>query len=172
MSFTDALLAEFDHEAATTLRFLERVPADALEYAPHEKSMTLGQLALHIATAPSVIADMAVPDVYDWGSGAVFDQPADTQQVLDAARTGFAHARARIAAFTDEQVRAEWTAERDGAPMFALPRASLLRMILMNHWLHHRGQLSVYLRLVGAEVPSAYGPTADEVPDMMQRAKS
>jgi len=172
MSFLTAFLAEFDHEAATTLRFLERVPSASLDWSPHEKSMTLGQLAQHIAEVPGFIADMATPDVYAWQTRPSFPQPDDAASIVATARASFAHARDVIAGFSEARLGEPWRAERDGVTILELPRTSLLRMILMNHWLHHRGQLSVYLRQVGAEVPSAYGPSADEVPEFMQPAGS
>jgi uncharacterized damage-inducible protein DinB len=142
MSIATALLAEFEHEAATTRRFLERIPADKLHWKPHDKSHTAGELGLHIASLPGNIARFALADQSEIpGPDVLFKPPATVQEILDA------HAKS---VETVRQILA------------TLPKALLLRLILMNHWIQHRGQLGVYLRLLGAKVPASYGPSGDE----------
>jgi uncharacterized damage-inducible protein DinB len=163
MSTIDALLQELEQEAQTTRRVLERVPADRLGWKPHSKSWSLGQLALHVATIPGAIAEMSqqspfqVPD---------FNQPSATSaaELVPALEQSVARARAVLRGLDDAALTKIWQAVDGGKEVMALPVGGVLRVIMLNHWYHHRGQLSVYLRQVGALVPSIYGPSADENP--------
>ena len=156
-------VAELHHEAATTRRVLERVPDAQLAWRPHAKSMTLGQLALHLAALPLGIAmlvdrlDVELPTV-------PLEQPTRVRDILDALDDAVDHAAERLTAWGDEGLDARWTLRHDGAPLMAMPREQVLRALMFNHVYHHRGQLTVYLRLLDVPVPSVYGPTADESP--------
>jgi uncharacterized damage-inducible protein DinB len=165
MAIKDALLPEFDHEMATTRRLLERLPDAEFAWTPHERSMSLGRLAAHIANLPywgSVTLDTTVFELDSL--------PPDSQRQLATTRSALvkefdgkvAAARAKLAAATDAELLTPWTLKKGGQEMFTMPRISALRSFVMNHIIHHRGQLSVYLRLRNVPLPPIYGPTADE----------
>lgn len=164
MAIIDSLLAELEQEAVTTRRVLERIPAAHLSWRPHPKSMSLGQLALHVATVPGNVAQLAshltVPDV------PAFVQPeaAHASELVPALKASVAQARQLLGGLDDAAMTATWRLLDDGRELMAMPRMALLRAIMLNHWYHHRGQLLVYLRLLDVPVPSVYGPTADENP--------
>ena len=164
MAITDALLPEFDHEMATTRRLLDRVPEAKFAWKPHAKSMTLGQLAGHLANIPfwcSATLNAAVLDL---------DTIADTRPKTPESRAALveefdkkvAAARARLAQATDPELLAPWTLKKGDQEFFTMPRIAAIRSFVMNHLIHHRGQLSVYLRLNDVPIPPIYGPTADE----------
>lgn len=165
MSATQAFLSEFENEAKTTRRVLERVPTDKLSWRPHPKSMSLGQLALHVAAAPGVICGWAQQDVTEFG-GSKPPDPTSTDEIVAAHDKSVATVRAILSSFSDEDVKKPWQAKAPGAdsPMMTMPKVALLRALALNHTYHHRGQLSVYLRLLDVPVPSIYGPSADENP--------
>ena len=165
MSTLAPLLAELREEAATTKRVLERVPADKLAWRPHAKSMTLGQLALHVATIPGNIASMAQLQEFD-ASQANFEPPAprDAAEIWAAFDQSVKAAEDMIGEMSDESAVANWRLTLHGKELFAKPRLAILRSLMMNHWYHHRGQLSVYLRLLDVPVPVIYGRSADENP--------
>jgi uncharacterized damage-inducible protein DinB len=164
MSIRDALLPEFDHEMATTRRLLERVPEADLEWRPHEKSMTLGKLAGHIANLPlwcSMTLDRTKLDlesIVDQRAGS----PTSRDELLREFDRKVASARALLATATDPELLTPWTLMQAQQEFFTLPRISVLRSFVMNHLIHHRGQLTVYLRLKDVSLPPIYGPTADE----------
>ena len=165
MAITDALLPEFDHEMGTTRRLLERVPEQDLAWQPHEKSMTLGRLAGHLANIPTwsgPILDQSVFDLPDAADDPRPGPPTSRAALLREFDAKAAAARASIARRTDQELTAPWTLRKDGREIFTMPRVSALRSFVMNHSIHHRGQLSVYLRLRNVPLPSMYGPTADE----------
>jgi uncharacterized damage-inducible protein DinB len=163
MKMSDALLPEFDHEISTTRKLLERVPDDKWDWAPHEKSMKLGRLACHVAELTQFATAVAETDSMDFAKGQykVIDAPGH-RQLLEAFDKAAAEARAAIAATKDEEMGKPWSLLFDGKPVMTMPKAGVLRTAMMNHLIHHRGQLSVYLRLTGTPVPSIYGPSADE----------
>ena len=162
-----ALVAEFQAEAATTRRVLERVPNDQLEWKPKPKSMTLGQLARHIATVPEGLTGAAKVDEFDAANAKFeFPQPKDMGEVLAAFDAGSAIALEYLKSLTDAQLDASWKMVRGDKTIMAMSRYQFLRAIMFNHEYHHRGQLSVYLRLLDVPVPSIYGPSADENPFM------
>ena len=163
MSMTDAILQEFDNEAGTTRRVLERVPTDKLGWKPHPKSMSLGELALHIAGSPAVIAGWAEQGETEF-KGDPNPTPASTAEVLAAHDAGVKTVKDTLGSLGDEGLKGMWTAKAGGATLMTMPKAALVRTIVLNHWYHHRGQLSVYLRLLDVAVPSIYGPSADENP--------
>jgi uncharacterized damage-inducible protein DinB len=165
MALRDALLPEFDHEMATTRRLLERVPDAELGWKPHERSMTLGRLAAHIANLPYWCSVTLETTVFELDS-----LPSDSQRQIADSSVGLvkefdgkvAAARGKLAAALDAELLMPWTLKKGGQEMFTMPRISALRSFVMNHIIHHRGQLSVYLRLKNVPLPSIYGPTADE----------
>jgi uncharacterized damage-inducible protein DinB len=158
-----ALIREYEMEAATTRRVLERVPTDKLTWAPHAKSMNLGKLAMHLAGAPGFISSWAVPDTYAF-TGDPTPPPTSTAEILAAHDKGVVMVKENLQKIGDAGLGATWTATAGGKTLMTMPRAVMLRMLLMNHTYHHRGQLSVYLRLLDVPVPAIYGPSADENP--------
>jgi len=164
MAIKDALLPEFDHEMATTRRLLERVPEAEFAWKPHDKSMALGQLAGHIANLPQWCSAMLASTVFDLDS-----LPADRPQMpvsraalIEEFDAKVSAARNQLTSTLDAEFMVPWTLKKGGQEVFTLPRISALRGFVMNHLIHHRGQLSVYLRLKDVPLPSIYGPTADE----------
>lgn len=161
-----AMLAEFEQELATTRRFLERVPEDKLGWRPHEKSMTAGELALHIAEAPEGVLRLCEPDEAEapnFSGGR--PQPQSLREVMVALERSASFVREQLPAIDDARMRETFRVTQGGKPLVSFPRVGFLRSILLNHWYHHRGQLGVYLRLLGASVPSSYGPSGDEMPN-------
>jgi uncharacterized damage-inducible protein DinB len=163
MPIIDALLAELEQEAQTTRRVLERVPQEHLSWKPHPKSMSLGQLALHVATVPGNVAAGAAQDTIA-PSPFVFPEAATAAELVPTLTASVAQARAHLGGFNDAKMNATWRIMSGEREVMAMPRAAFVRAIMLNHWYHHRGQLLVYLRLLDLPVPSVYGPTADENP--------
>ena len=161
MRIIDALIGELEQEAQATARVLERVPEAHLNWKPHPKSYSLGQLALHIATVPGNVAALASHDV---AQSPGFAQPAatSTSELLPALQASVAKAREHLGGFDDAAMTATWRLVAGGQERLAMPRVTFVRAIMLNHWYHHRGQLLVYLRMLDVSVPSVYGPTADE----------
>jgi uncharacterized damage-inducible protein DinB len=157
------MLGEFEHESKITRKFLERVPQDKLMWKPHEKSHTAGALALHIANVPGNVARTALVDESPLPDfAALFKQPATVQEILSSHEKSVETVRQILPTLDDARLMNNWSAMRDGKPVMTMPRVMFLRSIMLNHWIQHRGQLGVYLRLVGAKVPSSYGPSGDE----------
>ena len=165
MRIADPYVEELTTEASTTKRVLERVPEAHLNWRPHAKSMSLGQLALHVATLPRQLTEFVAGDELDLGAAASGPPTVSShQELLAAFMSSTEHARSYLANLSDERAMATWRLMTGGRQLFAAPRAAVLRSFLFNHWYHHRGQLLVYLRLLDVPVPSVYGPTADENP--------
>lgn len=165
MHLNAPFLQELAMEAATTRRVLERVPEGSLAWRPHPKSMSLGQLALHVATLPRMVSDFVTGDTLDFSVADAASPTVDTHAALMAAFEGsIAHATNYLESLSDERAMSLWTLKRGETVLFSAPRVGVLRSFLFNHWYHHRGQLVVYLRLLEVPVPSVYGPTADENP--------
>lgn len=163
MKICDTLLPEFDHEISTTRKLLERLPENKWDWKPHEKSMKLGRLACHVAELTHFATAITKSDSMDFAKGEyVMIDAANRQQLLDAFDKAAASARAAIAGSSDENLAKSWSLLLDGKPLVTMPKAGVLRTVMMNHLIHHRGQLSVYLRLTDTPVPSIYGPSADE----------
>jgi uncharacterized damage-inducible protein DinB len=163
MSIAHAMLGEFEHESKITRKFLERVPQDKLNWKPHEKSHTAGELALHIAIVPEWVVRMALEDesrlpICD----ELFKQPATVQDILNSHEKSTETVREILPTLEDARLMTNWSAMRDGKPVGTMPKVMVLRSIMLNHWIQHRGQLGVYLRLMGAKVPASYGPSGDE----------
>jgi uncharacterized damage-inducible protein DinB len=164
MPIAETLLPEFDREMAVTRKLLERVPDGQFEWKPHAKSMTLGRLAGHLAELAQWVSvtitqsslDVAVP------RPPGMTAPGTRAAVLALFDTHVASARAALIGRSDAELQAPWSLKRGGETMFTMPKASVLRMMVFNHIVHHRGQLSVYLRMHDVPLPSIYGPSADE----------
>jgi uncharacterized damage-inducible protein DinB len=163
MSMTQAMLQEFDNEAKTTRRVLERVPGDKLSWRPHPKSMSLGELALHVAAAPGVTVGWCAENETEF-KGEPTPKPSSTTEILAAHDRSVTTVKDTLNRLGDQGLAGMWTAKAGGQTLMSMPKAALARAIVMNHWVHHRGQLSVYLRLLDVPVPSIYGPSADENP--------
>ena len=156
---------EIGQEAATTRRVLERVPEDKFAWKPHPKSMSLGQLAMHVATIPEGITRIAQTDEFEVNpANFTPQQPKSRDEILAALDSGVRTAQGYLAGLTESSAAATWRAKSQGRELMAMPRIAMLRALLLNHWYHHRGQLSVYLRLLDVPIPSIYGPSADENP--------
>ena len=166
MSLSEALLTEFDNEAKKTRKTLERVPEDKFSWKPHMKSMELGRLSTHLAEIPSWILHAFESDSLDLNppGGRTYQPPkiSTQKELLDLFDKNVASGRARLAGATDEQFRQPWSLLNGGRTVFTIPRVAVLREMVMNHMIHHRAQLGVYLRLNDVPVPATYGPSADE----------
>jgi uncharacterized damage-inducible protein DinB len=162
MPLIDALLPEFDHEMTTTRKLLERVPDDRRDWKPHVRSFSLGQLAQHVATIPSWGLVTLTQSEFDVGDGAPPEALRARSELLDAFDKHVADTRAALAGKTDAELMAPWSLKRNGQVIFSMPKAAVWRSFVLNHLVHHRGQLSVYLRLLDVPVPPIYGPSADE----------
>jgi uncharacterized damage-inducible protein DinB len=165
MSLCETLAAELRQEAKTTRRVLERVPEESFGWKPHEKSMTLGRLAAHVAELPELIIPALTRDEFDFGSGDFkpFD-PASTADLLEKFDRNIEAAAELLHGQPDERMGEKWRLRSGDHVLFEMPRASVVRFVGLNHVVHHRGQLSVYLRLLDVPLPSIYGPSADEGP--------
>jgi len=163
MKLVDSILTEIDQEAQTTKRVLDRIPEDKLTWKPHPKAFSLGQLALHIASVPGSVAAAAVPDSME---ALNFSQPEakSRQEVLDTFSKSLESAKEALKKMDDARLMSMWSLRKNGKVVMSIPRIGFIRSILMNHNYHHRGQLSVYLRILNVPVPSIYGPSADENP--------
>jgi uncharacterized damage-inducible protein DinB len=163
MTLGQMLIPELDHEMATTRRVLERVPEEKLTWKPHDKSMSLGRLAAHMAEIPALAQLILKSPSFDITSPRPSTQAATRQEILDLFDKNVAATRADLAAVDDAAMMEKWTLQRGEQTVFSLPRVAVLRSMVFSHAVHHRGQLSVYLRLNDVPVPSIYGPSADEM---------
>jgi uncharacterized damage-inducible protein DinB len=163
MAIVDSILMEIEQEAKTTQRVLDRVPGDKLTWKPHAKSYTLGQLAIHIAAGQGRLAEIIAKDTHEIGN-ITQPQPGSKKEILEAFSQSTAAALETLKKLNDSQLMTVWTLTKGGKVLLSAPRIGFIRSILMNHFYHHRGQLSVYLRLLDVPVPSIYGPSADENP--------
>ena len=164
MRIVDPLLMELDREAATTGKLLAAVPEDKLDWRPHAKSRSIGELAMHIATVPGFFGANIHSDGLDAGGRTPPEAPKTNAELLEAFRKNTDIAKQALATMDDEKVMGMWAFSYKGKPVFAMPRVAVIRTLLLSHCIHHRGQLSVYLRLLDVSLPSIYGPTADENP--------
>jgi uncharacterized damage-inducible protein DinB len=166
MSISEALLPEFDHEMANTRKTLERVPVDKFDFKPHEKSMPMGALSIHLAEMPGWVAETINKDSLDLAppDASPYERPVVKSQddLLGMFDKNVAAARAALTGASDEQLMQPWSLLSGGQEILTLPRIGVLRGFVMNHSIHHRAQLGVYLRLNDIPVPSIYGPSADE----------
>ena len=163
LSLRHAALGDVDHEFASTRRLLERIPDDKLDWRPHEKSSTLGRLATHVAELPGFALMMLTTDEVDFMKPMPKNAEARSRdEILRTFDQTSSALRERLNATDDETLRQKWTLRAGDHVLSSQPRAASLRTIGINHLIHHRGQLSVYLRMVDVPLPSIYGPTADE----------
>jgi uncharacterized damage-inducible protein DinB len=161
MAFADAFLPEFDHEMKTTRSLLERVPFDKATWKPHTKSTAIGSLASHLANLAGFGYMIATADERDMAKGGMPGNYDSTEKMLSVFDENVSKTRAAIAALPDDKLGTPWTLRMGEHVIMTLPRTAMLRTLMMNHMIHHRGQLSVYLRLNDVALPSIYGPTAD-----------
>ena len=164
MSIADTLLPEFDRETGITRRVLERIPDGQFAWKPHEKSMSLGRLAEHLAELPGWMTVSINDSGIDMSTRRPpeYEPPATRAAVLTMFEKNVAEARAALKGKSDAELMAPWTLKAQGKEIFTMPKAIVIRGFVMNHLIHHRGQMSVYLRLHDVPVPSMYGPSADE----------
>jgi uncharacterized damage-inducible protein DinB len=158
-------IAEMEQEAVATRRLLERIPADKLAWRPHPKSQTLGQLALHVASTPAIVTGMMAADTLD-AAKANFQatQPATVAEIRGKFEESLAGAKTLLLKWGERDLSTVWRFQKDGKDLMALPKSAMLRSLVLNHSVHHRGQLTVYLRMLDVPLPSVYGPSADENP--------
>ncbi len=166
MSLSQMLLPELQHEMATTRKFLARVPDDKLDWQPHAKSMTLGQLASHLAEIPSWMGPSLRQDSLDLNppGGEPYATPKLTSRaaMLEAFDKHVADAAAVLGSTADEVFFTNWTMLNGGQEVFSMPKIAVVRSFILSHTVHHRAQLGVFFRLLGVDVPASYGPSADE----------
>lgn len=158
-------LGDFEQEMAQTRRVLERVPDDQIDFKPHPKSFSLGQLAAHLATLPQWLVSIVTADDFDLATverGDPASQPRTRDALLAKFDESAAAVRAALDGADDQALLATWTLRKGDHVVFALPRAAAMRTIGISHMVHHRGQMTVYLRLLDIPVPGLYGPSADE----------
>jgi uncharacterized damage-inducible protein DinB len=165
VAIADALLPEFDHEMAVTRKLLERVPEDKFDWQPHAKSMSLVALSTHVATIPGWgVPTLTAPEL-DLGAQNQNTAAASRADLLARFDKNVAETRAALTGKTDAEMMATWSLKHNGQKLFTMPRVAVWRGFVLNHLVHHRGQLSVYLRLNDVPVPAMYGPSADEAPN-------
>ncbi len=164
MALIDGMLQELEEEARTTRRVLERVPDNKLTWRPHEKARSLGELAMHVAIVPGAVAELIASP-----SPAQVPQFTDpitrsASELVSTLEESIAKAKRVLGGVADATLMETWRMVQGEREVFAVPRVALLRSIMLNHWYHHRGQLTVYLRELDVAIPSIYGPSADENP--------
>lgn len=171
MAIRDGFLAEFNHEVQNTRKALERIPADKFDWAPHAKSMKLGALGAHLAGLPGRAAMVMKLETFDARSpeavAASRNVPTTPAQLVERLDKSAEEFRAALAAAPDEEFTKVFTLKAGEQTIFSLPRRAALRAFILNHSVHHRGQLTVYLRLLDVPVPAIYGPSADEKPQLV-----
>jgi uncharacterized damage-inducible protein DinB len=175
MSIAGTLLAEFEVQAPVTRRFLDRLPEEKLTWKPHEKSMTAGQLAYHLASVPGGVVRLVGTNpaqAPQFGDVTRFLQPSSGQEILKAFEESIATVRSMLPAFNDAAMNEMWRLTSGGQEVLVQPRAQFLRDVMLSHWYQHRGQFSVYLRILNVPVPASWGPSADEPPLFAQKSQT
>jgi len=172
MQTAQSILKEFEEQAPVTRKFLERLPEDRLTWKPHEKSMTAGQLAFHLAFVPGGVIQFVQNSPAPAPDFASFPQPASRQEILNKFEESIATVRDLLPKLDDTKMRETWRMVQGDKEVLAVPRAQFIRDIILNHWYQHRGQFCVYLRLLNVPVPASWGPSADEPQAFAQRARS
>jgi uncharacterized damage-inducible protein DinB len=163
MRIADSILMEMDQEAEITRRLLNIIPEDKLSWRPHPKAKSLGELAMHIAGIQGEVAKLGQPDVAD-ANFAPDVEPANRAEILSTFEKSLKNAKEIVAATGDARLMEDWSLQKDGNIVVTMPRLTFWRSILLNHYYHHRGQLSTYLRTLDVPLPSIYGPSADVNP--------
>jgi uncharacterized damage-inducible protein DinB len=164
MALIDGMLQELEQETRATRRVLERVPNSQLAWRPHEKARTLGELALHVAMVPGGVAELVASPSPAQAPQFTDPSPNSASELIPALDQSIAKATKVLGAMDDATLMATWRLMQGDRELLALPRVAMLRSVMLNHWYHHRGQLTVYLRELGVPVPAIYGPSADENP--------
>jgi uncharacterized damage-inducible protein DinB len=163
MALIDGMLQELEQEAQTTRRVLARVPDNQLTWRPHKKARTLGELALHVAIVPGAVATMAAQPQMQ-APQFIDPSPNSASELIPALDESIEKAKSVLTGMDDATLNATFRMMQGEREVFAIPRVLMLRSIMLNHWYHHRGQLTMYLRELGVPIPSIYGPSADENP--------
>ncbi len=164
-SIGQSMLAEFEAQAPITRRFLERLPAEKLTWRPHQRSMTAGQLGLHLAAVPAGVLQLVQKNPAVAPDAFVFPQPATCDEILRTLDESVATVRKLLPQMDDAAFDEMWRLVDGGArELMAQPRGAFLRDVMLSHWYQHRGQFSVYLRLLDIPVPASFGPSGDEPP--------
>ena len=164
MALIDGMLHELEQETQTTRRVLERVPDHQLGWRPHERARTLGELALHVAMVPGGVAELVASPSPAQAPQFTDPSPTSASELIPALDQSIAKAKEVLGGMDDAALMATWRLMQGDRELFAIPRVAMLRSVMLNHWYHHRGQLTVYLRELGVPIPSIYGPSADENP--------
>ena len=172
MSIAQSLLAEFEGQAPVTRKFLERLPEDKLTWKPHNKSMSAGQLAYHLASVPGGVVRFVQNNPAQAPEFASFQQPASRQEILKTFEESIATVRSVLPKYDDTAMKETWRMVAGEREVLAQPREEFLRDVMLSHWYQHRGQFSVYLRMLEVAVPASWGPSADEPPAFVQKAQS
>lgn len=164
MPLIDALLPEFDREMGQTRKVLDRVPDGQFDWRPHPTSMTIGRLAEHLGEMPLWATTTMAQDGIDMTTPRPvgYKSPITRAEVLAMFDANLTAARANVAGKTDGEFDAPWTLRAGGKDVFTMPKGSVMRSFVLNHMVHHRGQMTVYLRMLGVKIPSIYGPSGDE----------
>jgi uncharacterized damage-inducible protein DinB len=162
LPIAEGLLQEFEQETAATRKTLERIPDDKYGWKPHDRSFSFGELASHVANIYAWSGVTLKEDSFEVSEEFKTPQAADTAELLEIFDKNAAEAREAIASTSDEEFMKTWTMSKDGRQLFAMPKIAVLRIFIFSHMIHHRGQLTVYLRMNDAPVPMIYGPSADE----------
>jgi uncharacterized damage-inducible protein DinB len=164
MRIANSIVMEMDQEAETTKRLFDVIPEDKLSWRPHPKARSLGELAMHIATIPGSVAEIAELDSKEAGTFPSNVEATSRAQIFEAFAENLKKGKDIVASTDDARAMAEWKLTKDGQTLTSMPRIAFWRAILLNHNYHHRGQLSAYLRELDVELPSIYGPSADTNP--------
>ena len=172
MSLAESMLAEFEAQAPITRKFLERLPEDRLTWKPHKKSMSAGQLAYHLASVPGGVVRFVQNNPAQAPEFASFQQPTSRQEILKTLEESIAAVRSLLPKYDDTAMKETWRMVAGGREVLAQPRAEFLRDVMMSHWYQHRGQFSVYLRMLDVAVPASWGPSADEPPPFLQKRQA
>jgi uncharacterized damage-inducible protein DinB len=172
MSMAQSLLTEFETQAPITRKFLERLPEDKLTWKPHNKSMSAGQLAYHLAFVPGGVVRFVQNNPAPAPEFASFPQPASRQEILKTFEESTAAVRSLLPKYDDTAMKETWRMVAGGREVLAQSRAEFLRDVMLSHWYQHRGQFSVYLRILDVAVPASWGPSADEPAAFAQKAQS
>ena len=172
MSVAQSIFTEFEAQAPVTRRFLERLPEDRLTWKPHVKSMSAGQLGLHIARVPGGVVRFVQQNPAQAPDFSNVPQPSSLREILTTFEESITTVRTQLPLFDDASMQETWRMVQGDTEVLAIPREQFLRDIMLNHWYQHRGQFSVYLRLLNVAVPASWGPSADELPSLVQKKQS